>query len=147
MEKKIKNNTIFVIEASSYQLDYSKYFKSKYSIILNLNPDHLERHGSFKNYAEAKFKIVKSQNQNDYSFIDSENNFLNKLLKNNKIKSKLIKIDYLKNKKYLRQIDNIYFNNSSNKKNLSFVLSIAKVLKLNIKTVINTSYPLVIEKI
>ena len=138
MEKKIKNNTIFVIEASSYQLDYSKYFKSKYSIILNLNPDHLERHGSFKNYAEAKFKIVKSQNQNDYSFIDSENNFLNKLLKNNQIKSKLIKIDYLKNKKYFRQIDNIYFNNSSNKKNLSFVFSIAKVLKLNLKTVINT---------
>ena len=97
MEKKIKNNTIFVIEASSYQLDYSKYFRSKYSIILNLNPDHLERHGSFKNYAEAKFKIVKSQNQNDYSFIDSENNFLNKLLKHNKIKSKLIKINYLKN--------------------------------------------------
>ena len=48
MEKKIKNNTIFVIEASSYQLDYSKYFKSKYSVILNLNPDHLERHGTFK---------------------------------------------------------------------------------------------------
>ena len=36
MENKIKKNTIFVIEASSYQLDYSKYFKSKYSIILNL---------------------------------------------------------------------------------------------------------------
>ena len=139
MENKIKNNTIFVIEASSYQLDYSKYFRSKYSIILNLNPDHLERHGSFKNYAEAKFKIVKSQNQNDYSFIDSENNFLNKLLKNNQIKSKLIKIDYLKNKKYFRQIDNIYFNNSSNKKNLSFVFGIAKILKLNLKTVINTA--------
>ena len=59
MEKKIKNNTIFVIEASSYQLDYSKFFKSKYSAILNLSPDHLERHGTFKNYAKAKFKIVK----------------------------------------------------------------------------------------
>ena len=40
MAKKIKKNTIFVIEASSYQLDYSKYFKSKYSVILNLSPDH-----------------------------------------------------------------------------------------------------------
>ena len=54
MEKKIKNSTIFIIEASSYQLDYSKFFKSKYSAILNLNPDHLERHGTFKNYAEGK---------------------------------------------------------------------------------------------
>ena len=139
MERKIKNNTIFVIEASSYQLDYSKYFRSNYSIILNLSPDHLERHGSFKNYAEAKFKIVKSQSSKDFTFIDNENNFLNKLVKNNQIKSKIIKINHLKNKKYFRKINNIYFNNSSNQKNLSFVLGIAKVLKINLKTVLNTA--------
>ena len=139
MEKNIKNNTIFVIEASSYQLDYSKYFRSKYSIILNLNPDHLERHGSFKNYAEAKFKIIKSQSNKDFTFIENKNDFLNELIKNNQIKSKIIKIDYLKNQKYFRKINNIYFNNSSNKKNLSFIFSIAKVLKLNFKTVINTA--------
>ncbi len=139
MEKKIKNSTIFVIEASSYQLDYSKYFRSKYSIVLNLSRDHLERHGSFKNYAEAKFKIIKSQCSKDFAFIEKENDFLNKLIKNNQIKSKIIKIDYLKNQKYFKKIDNIYFNNSSNKKNLSFVFSIAKVLKLNLKTVINTA--------
>ena len=139
MEKKIKNNTIFVIEASSYQLEYSKYFRSKYSIILNLNPDHLERHGSFKNYAKAKFKIIKSQSNKDFAFVENKNKFLNELIKNNQIKSKIIKIDYLKNQKYLRKIDNIYFNNSSNKKNLSFVFSISKVLKLNFKTVINTA--------
>jgi UDP-N-acetylmuramoylalanine--D-glutamate ligase len=139
MERKIKNNTIFVIEASSYQLDYSKYYRSKYSIILNLSPDHLERHGSFKNYVEAKFKIVKSQSNNDITFIDNENKFLKELVKKNKIKSKIIKIDHFENKKYFKQIDNIYFNNSSNKKNLSFVFSIAKVLKLNLKIVINTA--------
>ncbi len=139
MEKKIKNNTIFVIEASSYQLDYSKYFRSKYSIILNLNPDHLERHGSFKNYAKAKFKIIKSQSNKDFAFIENKNDILKELIKNNQIKSKIIKIDYLKNKKLFKQIDNIYFNNSSYKKNLSFVFSIAKVLKLNLKMVINTA--------
>ncbi len=139
MEKKIQNHTIFIIEASSYQLDYSKYFRSKYSIILNLNPDHLERHGSFKNYAEAKFKIIKSQSTKDFAFIENKNNFLNGLIKNNHIKSKIIKIDYLKNQKHFRKIDNIYFNNSSNKKNLSFVIGIAKVLKLNLKKVINTA--------
>ncbi len=139
MEKKIKKNTIFVIEASSYQLDYSKYFKSKYSVILNLNPDHLERHGTFKNYVNAKFKIVKSQTKNDYTFIDSENKILSRLVKKKRIKSKVIKIDYLKYKKYFRQIDNIYFKNSSNKKNLSFIFNIAKVLKLNFRTVINTA--------
>ena len=34
-------NTIFVVEASSYQLAYSKYFKSKFSLIINISPDHL----------------------------------------------------------------------------------------------------------
>ncbi len=139
MERKIKHNTIFVIEASSYQLGYSKYFRSKYSVILNLNPDHLERHGTFKNYANAKFKIVKSQNKNDYTFIDKENNFINELVKKNKIKSKVIKIDYLKYEKYFKQIDNIYFKNSGNKKNLSFIFNIAKILKLSIKSVISTA--------
>ena len=85
-----------MIEASSYQLDYSKYFRSKYSAILNLSPDHLERHGTFKNYAEAKFKIVKSQDKNDYTFLDKENKFLSQLTKNNQIKSKVIKVNYLK---------------------------------------------------
>ncbi len=139
MEKKIKKNTIFVIEASSYQLDYSKYFRSKYSVILNLNPDHLERHGTFKNYVEAKFKIVKSQNKNDYTFLDNENKFISKLTKNNQLKSKVINVNYLEYNRYFRKIDNIYFNNSSNKKNLSYVLSIAKILKINLKKVINTA--------
>ncbi len=138
-EKNIKNSTIFVIEASSYQLEYSKFFKSKFSLILNLNPDHLERHLTFKNYAEAKFKIVKSQNKNDYTFIDDESNFLNTLVKKNKIKSKVIKINYLKYKKYVKQIDNIYFKNSSNKKNLFFVLAVAEILRVNLKLVINSA--------
>ena len=136
IEKKITDKTIFVIEASSYQLDYSKFFKSKYSMILNISPDHLERHITFKNYADAKFKIIKSQKNKDYAFIDSENHFFKKLIKKNQIKSRVLKVNYLKYEKYFKQINNIYFNNSSNKKNLSFVLTIAKILKLNLKNVI-----------
>ena len=139
MEKKIKKDTIFIIEASSYQLDYSKFFKSKYSAIINLSPDHLERHHTFKNYAEAKFKIIKSQNKTDFAFIDYNSNFLNELVKKNKIKSKVIRINYLKYLKYFNQVNNVYFNNSSNKKNLSFVLNIAKILKINLKTVIDAA--------
>ena len=139
MEKNIKNNTVFIIEASSYQLDYSKFFKSKYLIMLNLHPDHLERHGTFKNYAEAKFKIAKSQSKNDYFILENNNNFILKLINRNSIKSKIIKINYLNYKKYFKYIDNNYFKNSGNKKNLCFVLTIAKILRLNIKKIINTA--------
>ena len=48
--QKINQKTIFVVEASSYQLEYSKIFKSKYAAILNISPDHIERHKTFKNY-------------------------------------------------------------------------------------------------
>ena len=137
MEKRIKKNTVFVIEASSYQLDYSKYFKSKYFAILNLNPDHLERHGTFKNYVNAKFKIVKSQTKNDYTFIDSENKLLNELVKKQRIKSKVIKIDYKKFKKYFILIDNIYFKNSQLEIKLLQVQIYLKILKLNLKSVVN----------
>ena len=66
-EKKITKKTIFVIEASSYQLEYSKLFKSKYAAILNISPDHLERHGTINNYILAKFKqIVIITNLNNF---------------------------------------------------------------------------------
>ena len=138
-ETNIKKNTVFIIEASSYQLEYSKFFKTKYSVILNIHPDHLERHGTFKNYAEAKFKIIKSQNKNNFAFIEDKNNLLNQLIIKNQIKSKVIKIDYPKYKNYLKQLENIYFKNSSNKKNFCFVLAIAKILKLNLKSVLGVA--------
>jgi len=59
LEKKVTNKTVFVIEASSYQLEYSKLFKSNISLILNISPDHLERHKTITRYVAAKFKLIK----------------------------------------------------------------------------------------
>ncbi|MDC0853839.1 Mur ligase family protein, partial [Candidatus Pelagibacter sp.] len=60
-KKKINLHTIFVIEASSYQIDYSQFFKTDYAFILNISPDHLERHKSIQKYAHAKFKLILNQ--------------------------------------------------------------------------------------
>ena len=51
--KNIKKKTIFVVEASSYQLEYSKIFRSKYAAILNLSHDHIERHKTLNRYVNA----------------------------------------------------------------------------------------------
>jgi len=75
-EKKIKPKTIFVIEASSYQIDYSRYFRTNYALILNITPDHLERHGTLKNYVESKFKLIKKQTKDDYALIEKENKLI-----------------------------------------------------------------------
>ena len=139
LERKIKNSTIFIIEASSYQLDYSKFFKSNYSLILNLSPDHLERHNNFKNYVNAKFKLIKNQSKNDFAFIEKNNYFLNNLIKKNKIKSKIYKVNYKNYKKYYKLITNRYFENKSNIMNLSFIFALKKYLKLEINKIIETS--------
>jgi len=139
LEKNININTIFVIEASSYQLDYSKYFKSNYSIILNLYPNHLERHGNFKNYVKAKFKLIKNQTKSDFAFIEGKNKILNQFIKRNKIESKIQTVNFKKYMKYLKFINNSYFNNLTNIKNLSFVFAISKFLKVSSKKVIQTA--------
>jgi len=64
-----------VIEASSYQIEYSKYFKTDYAIILNVSPNHLERHRTFKNYIKSKSRLIKSQKKNSFAFIEKNNNF------------------------------------------------------------------------
>ena len=85
-ERKITSKTIFVIEASSYQIEYSKNFKANYALILNISPDHLERHGTFANYVKSKFKLIRNQTNKDYSFFDINNKYLKKEVKKKKIK-------------------------------------------------------------
>ena len=86
LENKIKRKTIFVIEASSYQLDYSKIFKSKYAVILNLSPDHIERHKTLNKYVKAKFKLLKNQSKKDVSFVKNNDLLINKELNSNQFK-------------------------------------------------------------
>ncbi len=135
LEKKINNNTIFVIEASSYQIEYSKYFKTNFSVILNIAPDHLERHKSIKKYVQSKFKLINNQSKKDFAFIEKNNFYFEKELKRNKIFSKVYKVNSKIEKKYLKKIKNSYFETINNKKNLKFVIEISKKLKLNINKV------------
>ncbi len=127
-EKNIKPKTVFVIEASSYQIEYSRYFKTDFAIILNITPDHLERHGTFKKYVKSKLKLISNQ-EKGYAFIGQNNNYF----KNNKINSKLIKVNPKISKKIKRNIKNPYFKNRNNLNNLKFIFEIAK--KLNLKKI------------
>jgi len=138
LEKKIFKKTIFVIEISSYQIDYCKIFKSNYSMILNISIDHLERHGSIKNYVDAKFKLVKNQSKNDFAFLNIKNKYLKKILKKNKIDSKIINVNNQLIKKIKKKITNSYFLTIGNQENLSFILSISKKLNLKNKIILKT---------
>lgn len=50
--------TIYVLEISSYQIDLAPGFVPDIAVLTNISPDHLERHGSFANYAAVKARLL-----------------------------------------------------------------------------------------
>ena len=130
-EKKIRKKTIFIIEASSYQISYSKYFKTDYAAILNLNIDHLERHKDLDKYAQAKIKLIYSQERNKFSFIERDNLIINRNILKKKIKSKVIKIIYNKNNFFEKKITNFYLLDKNNLNNVHFIYKISKLFKIS----------------
>ncbi|MDA9063026.1 Mur ligase family protein, partial [Candidatus Pelagibacter sp.] len=110
LEKKITDKTVFVIEASSYQLEYSKLFKSNISLILNISPDHLERHKTINKYVSAKFKIVRNQSKNDFAILNTKNFYIKRELESKNFLPKIIKIKKNIDNNFLKKINNKYFN-------------------------------------
>ena len=136
-ERRINIKTVFIVEASSYQLEYSKYFRSKFSLIINISPDHLERHLTMRKYVLSKLKLVINQKKRDLSII--QNNYLiKKILKTKIIKSRII---FLTHKKYVNlksKIKNKYFSQSINFQNIVFIFELSKFLKLKLNTILKT---------
>jgi len=53
-----KGRTIYVLEISSYQIDLAAGFVPDIAVLTNISPDHLDRHGSFENYAAVKARLL-----------------------------------------------------------------------------------------
>ena len=137
-ERNITKKTIFVIEVSSYQLEYSKIFSSKYAVILNITPDHIERHKSLKNYTNAKFKLLDSQKKGNFAYVKKDDKIISNKLNSKNFKSKIIKVDTKKNQNLFKDISNNYFFTDTNKENLSFVIEIIKKFKIKNSLFLNT---------
>jgi UDP-N-acetylmuramoylalanine--D-glutamate ligase len=67
------DETWSVLEVSSFQLESTEEFHPSIAVILNITPDHLDRHGSFENYARAKERIFAAQNKNDFVVLNADN--------------------------------------------------------------------------
>lgn len=68
----IDDDTILVIEASSYQLDRIVNFSPDVSLILNITPDHLAYHSTYENYILAKWKISSMQNEKNLLILNKD---------------------------------------------------------------------------
>jgi UDP-N-acetylmuramoylalanine--D-glutamate ligase len=62
-----------VLEVSSFQLESTDEFHPAIAVILNITPDHLDRYGSFENYAQAKERIFAAQTEADSLVLNADN--------------------------------------------------------------------------
>ena len=67
--------TVTVAEISSFQLETIERFKPQVSAILNITPDHLNRHHTMENYAAAKEAVCKNQTQDEVCVLNYENSY------------------------------------------------------------------------
>jgi len=132
----VKKNSIIIIEASSFQLEYSQFVRPSYAIILNVTNDHLDWHVTMKNYMTSKFKIFLNQQKNDFAFLNNKK-LINYYKKNN-FKGKLIFVSEKKYKSVKKKIKNIYLKSKINDENMSFVYQLAKKLNINDKSFIKS---------
>jgi UDP-N-acetylmuramoylalanine--D-glutamate ligase len=58
-----------VCELSSFQLEDVERFRPRIAVLLNLEPDHLDRHGSFERYRDAKLRIFENQTEDDVAVV------------------------------------------------------------------------------
>ncbi len=130
-----KKNNFLIIEASSFQLAHSKFIKPDYAFLLNISNDHLDWHGSMKNYIESKFKIFELQKKTHYSFINKK---FKKKFKNKNLLGKLI-IPNVKNYEEIKsKINNNYIKSNINDENMRNVLALSKILGIKEKNLIKS---------
>lgn len=133
----IKNfqNSFVIIEASSFQLSHSKFICPDYAFFLNFTNDHLDWHGSKNNYLKSKLKIFQLQKEKQFAIIDKK---LRKVFLKRKFLSKLITPKINDYKKIKNKIKNDYLTSIINDKNMSFVYSFSKLLKIKEKSLIDS---------
>ncbi|HEY4379397.1 MAG TPA: UDP-N-acetylmuramoyl-L-alanine--D-glutamate ligase [Acidobacteriaceae bacterium] len=64
--------TVSVLEVSSFQLETVEEFHPQIALVLNITPDHLDRHGTFANYAAMKTRITARQTAEDFLVLNGE---------------------------------------------------------------------------
>jgi UDP-N-acetylmuramoylalanine--D-glutamate ligase len=70
---------IYVLEMSSYQLELTERLRCAVAVILNVSPDHLERHGSLAGYVRAKHRILRNQRASDWAVLGVDDDHGSKL--------------------------------------------------------------------
>ena len=141
---------IYILEVSSFQLEYIKNFKPAISVYLNISPDHLDRHKNMEQYLNAKLELIKNQNSNDIVVFNADEKIFKSLFNNYPLKkipfSILNKTSffhinksyiYNQNNELLISKKNIKLKGDHNLSNLIASATVAKLMKVKDKKIVN----------
>jgi UDP-N-acetylmuramoylalanine--D-glutamate ligase len=70
--ERAERGTVAVLEVSSFQLETIQTFRPTVAVVLNVTPDHLDRHRTFEAYADAKARIFENQQASDYAVLNAD---------------------------------------------------------------------------
>lgn len=150
------NKEGYVIEISSFQLEMMRYFKSNFSILLNITKDHLDRHQNMDNYVELKKQLLYKFTPNGTWIIGIDNDITHKIYNeyhNKKLQNLIIPVSGLKkisngvsyldqclfdldNQQYLFE-EPLQLQGPHNRQNISAAFAVCKSLGLNAIQIIN----------
>lgn len=100
-------NLVYILEISSFQMEFTKHFQPKISVYTNLSPDHLDRHGTMEEYIAMKMMMSKNMDDSNYVVYNADDELLTQSLINHP--SKLVPFSLKK--------DNVHFSVNSTKIN------------------------------
>jgi UDP-N-acetylmuramoylalanine--D-glutamate ligase len=66
------DDTFVVLEVSSFQLETIQTFHPEIAVVLNITPDHLDRHSTFQAYVDAKARIFENQTASDHAVLNAD---------------------------------------------------------------------------
>jgi len=85
---RLTENSLVIVEVSSFQLENTHRFRPHVAVLLNLSENHLDWHGDYEHYKAAKWRIFANQEANDYAVINSDD--LECMRKIDSIKSQIV---------------------------------------------------------
>ena len=135
----VKRDTILIAEVSSFQLESTNAFCPHISCVLNIAPDHLERHFTMENYIFLKKRIFKNQRESEYTVLNYDDVVVRNF--NSETKGKIVwvstreKVDgaYALDKKiyykgdFIMDVDKLVIKGEHNIQNALFSIAVAKI--------------------
>lgn len=86
-----------IVEASSFQLELIDLFKPQIALLLNVTPDHLDRHENFDEYLKTKLRIFQNQTRGDYAIFNAEDKATDRAVRSLNLQSNSVPFHKSKN--------------------------------------------------